>query len=78
MRRIVYLGNDLRSLWSVDVTPGAAAFGVGTPRMFAQLPNDVTNVAAAPDRRRFIAIAPETSGTGSITIVQHWRAVERE
>jgi Tol biopolymer transport system component len=76
-RQIVFLGNDLRSLWRVDVTPGAGSLSVGTPRMFARLPNDVVNVAAMPDRRRFIAIAPETSGTGSITIVQHWRVSQR-
>ena len=76
-RQIVYLGTDLRSLWRVDVTPDAGTFGVGAPRLFARLPHDVTNVAAMPDRRRFIAIAPETSGTGSITIVQHWRTSVR-
>jgi len=26
-----------------------------------------------PDRRRFVAIAPEDTGTGSITIVQNWQ-----
>ena len=73
-RQIVYLGNDLRSLWRVNVTPGDRTFAVGNAQMFARLPNDLINVAAMPDRKRFLAIAPENSGTGAITIVQHWRA----
>jgi hypothetical protein len=27
---------------------------------------------AMPDRQRFLAIAPERTGPGSITIVQNW------
>jgi hypothetical protein len=38
------------------------------------LPADIVSVDAMPDRERFLAIAPERTGTGSITIVQNWRA----
>jgi hypothetical protein len=31
-------------------------------------------VDAMPDRQRFLALAPERTGTGSITVVQNWRA----
>jgi hypothetical protein len=29
---------------------------------------------AMPDRRRFLAIAPERTGIGSATVVAHWLA----
>jgi hypothetical protein len=29
---------------------------------------------AMPDRQRFLAIAPERTGIGSITVVQNWRS----
>jgi hypothetical protein len=33
---------------------------------------------AAPDRQRFLAIAPERTGPGSLTIVQNWQAALRQ
>jgi hypothetical protein len=48
---------------------------VGTPRRFATLPADVVWVDAMPDRQRFLAISPERTGTGSVTVVQNWRAL---
>ncbi len=48
--------------------------GVGTPKQVATLPAGIVWVDAMPDRQRFLAIAPERTGTGSITIVQNWRA----
>ena len=41
------------------------------------LPSDVISVAAMPDGQRFLAIAPERAGTGSITVVQNWAAALR-
>jgi serine/threonine protein kinase len=70
----VFLGDDLRSLWRVDVQGGARFTVVGTPRRFAMLPADVVFAAAMPDGQRFVPIAPERTGTGSITVVQNWRA----
>ena len=72
-RQLVFLGNDLRSLYRVDVLPGDA-FRVGAPRKFATLPEDIIAVDAMPDRQRFLALAPERTGTGSVTIVQNWHA----
>jgi Tol biopolymer transport system component len=72
-RAVVLVGSDLRTLSRVDVQPGNV-LGVGKPREFARLPADTVFVDATPDRQRFLAIAPERTGTGSITIVQNWRA----
>jgi len=72
-RQLVFLGNDLRSLYRVDVLPGDT-FRVGAPRKFATLPEDIIAVDAMPDRQRFLALAPERTGTGSVTIVQNWHA----
>jgi hypothetical protein len=71
-RQLVFLGDDFRGLWRVDLQPGAT-LGVGTPRQFATLPAGIVWVDAMPDRQRFLAIAPERTGTGSITVVQNWR-----
>jgi Tol biopolymer transport system component len=72
-RQLVLLGGDFRTLSRVDLEPGAT-LGVGTPRAFAKLPADIVWVDAMPDRQRFLAIAPERTGTGSVTVVQNWRA----
>jgi hypothetical protein len=69
----VLLGSDLRTLSRVELQPGET-LSVGKPRQFARLPPDNVSVEAMQDRQRFIAIAPERTGTGSITIVQNWRA----
>jgi hypothetical protein len=47
---------------------------VGSPRKFATLPADVIAVDATPDRQRFLALSPERSGSGSLTVVQNWRS----
>ena len=73
-RQIVYWGDDLRSLWRVDVTPTKDALVVGASRKFATLPPDLVWLAAMPDLKRFIGIAPERTGTGSVTVVRNWRA----
>jgi hypothetical protein len=72
-RQIVFVSGDLRSLSRVDVQPGETLH-VGKPIPFAMLPADNVWVDAMPDRQRFIAIAPERTGTGSVTLVQNWRA----
>ena len=73
-RQIVLRDDDLRGLWRVDVTPAKDALVVGAPRKFATLPPDLVWLAAMPDLKRFIAIAPERTGTGSVTVVRNWRA----
>ena len=72
-RQLVLLGGDFRTLSRVDLTPGAT-LGVGTAKAFARLPADLVWVDAMPDRQRFLAIAPERTGTGAVTVVQNWRA----
>jgi hypothetical protein len=42
--------------------------------VFAKLPADIVWIEPMPDRQRFLAIAPERTGTGSVTVVQNWRA----
>ena len=71
-RQLVLLGGDSRTLSRVDLEPGAT-LGVGTPRRVAKLPADIVWVEPMPDRQRFLAIAPERTGTGSVTVVQNWR-----
>jgi Tol biopolymer transport system component len=72
-RSLIFLDDRYRSLWHVDLLPGAV-LGVGTPRQIANLPPDVAWLDAMPDRKRFIAIVPEKAGPGSVTVVQNWRA----
>jgi Tol biopolymer transport system component len=72
-RSLLFLDDQLRSLWRVDLEPGAT-LRVGTPRQIANLPPDVTWMDAMPDRQRFVAIVPERAGPGSVTVVQNWRA----
>jgi hypothetical protein len=70
---LLFLGDDLHSLWRVDVEPGAA-MRLGTPRQIATFPPNIVSMDATPDRKRFLAIAPERTGPGSVTIVQNWLA----
>ena len=72
-RLLVMLGSDLRTLSRVALQPGET-LGVGKPIQFARLPADIVWVDAMPDRQRFLAIAPERTSTGSVTLVQNWRA----
>jgi len=71
------VSDSARVLWSAD-RDGAQGetFRVGTPRRSATLPEDIINVDATQDRQRFLALAPERT-TGSVTIVQHWRAASK-
>jgi len=55
----------------VDVQPGET-LTVGELRQIATLPADIVWIDATPDRQRFLAIAPERSGTGSVTVVLNW------
>jgi hypothetical protein len=65
------------SVWRVDVQPGAGPDGLprfGEPRLLATLPAGTLAADALPDRRRFLALVPENSEPGSITVVQNWPA----
>ena len=72
-RQLVFVGADLHSLWRADVEPGKE-LRVSQPRQIATLPATTISVDASPDRQRFLVIAPERTGIGSIMVVQHWLA----
>ena len=72
-RQLLFLGNDQRSLWRVDLEPGAT-LGIGIPKQIASFPHGIRSIDATPDRRRFLAIVPERVGPGSLTIVHNWQA----
>ncbi len=72
-RRLLYIGDDLRTVWEADVQQGPN-LTVGAPRQIGQLPGDLLGFAATPDLDRLLVISPERSGTGSATVVQNWRA----
>ena len=71
-RQLYFVSGDLSSLWVVDVTPGAT-IGIGTPRRLATLPPDIIAIDAMPDRQKLLALMPEHTGAGSITIVRNWQ-----
>ena len=73
-RQMVYLADDMRTLWRVGVTPAGAGLSIGTPVKLGTLPPNVTFVSAMPDLQKFLVLAPERTGTPSITVVQNWRA----
>jgi Tol biopolymer transport system component len=75
-RRLTFVNDSLRSLWRVTMTPGAT-MGAGTPRQIATLPPDIIFAAMMPDESRFLVLSPERTGSGSITVVQNWRAALR-
>jgi Tol biopolymer transport system component len=66
-----------RAVWTADLLPGAGPEGpprFSEPRLLATLPPGTLAVDALPDRRRFLALVPENSEPGSITVVQNWPA----
>ena len=76
-RQLFFLGDDLHSLWRVDIETGAT-LRAGIPKRLASFPADIVWIDATPDRQRFLAIAPERSGPGSVTIVQNWLAAMKQ
>lgn len=65
--------DEPRSLWRASLT-FSPALSAGVPQLLAQLPANVLGADFMPDRQRFLALAPERTGPGSITVVQNWRA----
>jgi len=61
----------------VDVESGPT-LRVGTPQTVGLLPPGGSRADITPDRQRFLALVPDQSGTGSITLVQNWRAALEE
>ena len=73
MKQILFIGADLHTLWRADIQAGATLHA-GTPTKIATFPASIVNLDATPDRKKFLAIAPERVGIGSVTVVQNWRA----
>jgi len=71
-RQLLMLGADLR-LWATDVET-TGAFQASVPRRIATFTPGLVSIDAMPERKRFLALAPERTGIGSITVVQHWLA----
>ena len=71
-RQLVFISDD-DSVFRVDVTAGST-FSAGRPVRLGQLPRNLLWVDAAPDRQRFLVLAPDGATVGSITVVQNWRA----
>lgn len=71
-RQLVLISADHR-VWRVDVDT-AGTFRAGAPQLIATFPTGIVWMDAMPDRQRFLAIAPERTGIGSITVVQNWRS----
>jgi Tol biopolymer transport system component len=72
-RQILFVGGDQRTIMRVDVESGTE-LRVGAPQIVGMFPPGGGRVVAMPDGQRFLALVPEQSGTGSITVVQNWRA----
>ena len=70
-RAILFTDVNLRSLWRADVEPGTPLRTVA-PRLLATLPAGIIWMDATPDRQRFLALSPERTGIGSVTVVEHW------
>jgi Tol biopolymer transport system component len=72
-RRLVFVESNRMRLMTVDVSEGDA-IKVSTPRLLATFPKGIVWIDAMPDRQRFLALLPERTGTGTVTVVQNWMA----
>ena len=73
-RQLLFVGDDFRTLWRADVAETGEALRVGGPVELGTLPPNTIWVDLTPDRQRVLALAPERTGAGSMTIVENWRA----
>ena len=72
-RQLLFTGAEQHTLWRVDVETGAT-FHAGVPKQIGAFPSNILWMDAMPDRQRFLAVAPERTGVGSMTLVQNWMA----
>jgi Tol biopolymer transport system component len=75
-RQIVYINNQMREIWRVDLAPSAGAVHAGAPVRIGTLPESIPigAIDATPDLQRFLALIPDRSGADAITVLQHWTA----
>ena len=71
-RQLLFMGVD-KKLWRADVAPGVT-LQVNPPVPVGDLPSNLVAVDMMPDGSKFLALIPERTGTGSVTVVQNWRA----
>jgi hypothetical protein len=71
-RHLVFVSGD-KTLWRADVEPGNALTVIAPARIGA-FPTNVVAADMMPDGQRFLALAPDRNGTGSMTIVWNWCA----
>ena len=67
---LIFVNGDQRELWAVNVEPGPT-MDVGVPARLGSLPANILWMDAAPDRARFLALLPERSGVGTLTVVHN-------
>ena len=75
-RQLLFADGDWRTIWRAEVSAGPTLH-ISAPTRIATLPEGIIAIDASPDRQRFLAIAPERTGPGAITIVQNWAAALR-
>jgi serine/threonine protein kinase len=72
-RSLLCLKRD-QTLWRVVVDLRGASPRVDAPVQLATFPSSLVAADLAPDGRRFLALVPERTGLGAVTVVQFWRA----
>ena len=71
-RSLLWLGSDLQSLWRADVIPGST-FAIRAPVKTGTLPSGILRISPMPDGSKFLGVALDNQGEGSIVVVQNWR-----
>jgi Tol biopolymer transport system component len=69
-RALRFTGLDGRTLWRAEVSSGAT-FTAAPPSRIAEFPQ---GLADATQDGRFLVLEPERTGSGTMTVVQNWRA----
>jgi Tol biopolymer transport system component len=72
-RGLLFASDTLQAVMRADIS-GTDNPIASAPRLVVTLPANVEFADVTPDGQRFLAILPEHTGIGSITVVQNWRA----
>ncbi len=72
-RDLLCLKRD-QTLWRLAVDLHGASPRIDAPVQLATFPSSLVAADLAPDGRHFLALVPERSGLGAVTVVQSWRA----
>jgi hypothetical protein len=67
----LFTSNDGGTVWRSDVLPGAE-FRLSKPVRTASFPATAKRGAFDPMTGRLLALVPERTGPGAVTIVQNW------